>query len=139
MRILAIDYGRKRTGIAVSDPLKMIAQGLTTVETHMALVFLRDYVQNEQVEKIIVGEPRNLDDSPTDATAGALEFVKKLKRHFPGIKIETVDERYSSKMASQAMIEMGLKKKDRMKKELVDEIAATLLLQEYLERQSSTP
>lgn len=135
MRIIAIDYGKKRTGMAVSDPLQMIAQGLTTVETHMALVFLREYLQKEQVEKIIVGEPRNLDDSPTDATAGALEFVKKLKRHFPGIKIDTVDERYSSKMASQAMIEMGLKKKDRMKKELVDEIAATILLQEYLEHQ----
>lgn len=132
MRILAIDYGKKRTGIAVTDPLQMIAQGLTTVETHMALVFLREYVQKEQVEKIIVGEPRNLDDSPTDATAGALEFVKKLKRHFPSIKIETVDERYSSKMASQAMLDMGMKKKDRMKKELIDEIAATILLQEYL-------
>lgn len=132
MRILAIDYGKKRTGIAVTDPLQMIAQGLTTVETHMALVFLRDYVQKEQVEKIIVGEPRNLDDSPTDATAGALEFVKKLKRHFPAIKIETVDERYSSKMASQAMLDMGMKKKDRMKKALIDEIAATILLQEYL-------
>lgn len=132
MRILAIDYGKKRTGIAVTDPLQMIAQGLTTVETHMALVFLRDYVQKEPVEKIIVGEPRNLDDSPTDATAGALEFVKKLKRHFPAIKIETVDERYSSKMASQAMVDMGMKKKDRMKKGMIDEIAATIILQEYL-------
>lgn len=132
MRILAIDYGKKRTGIAVTDPLQMIAQGLTTVETHMALVFLRDYVQKEPVEKIIVGEPRNLDDSPTDATAGALEFAKKLKRHFPAIKIETVDERYSSKMASQAMVDMGMKKKDRMKKGMIDEIAATIILQEYL-------
>lgn len=137
MRILAIDYGKKRTGIAVTDPLQMIAQGLTTVETHMALVFLRDYVQKEPVEKIIVGEPRNLDDSPTDATAGALEFVKKLKRHFPAIKIETVDERYSSKMASQAMVDMGMKKKDRMKKGMIDEIAATIILQEYLSTHKS--
>lgn len=136
MRILSIDFGKKRTGIAVSDPLQLIAQGLTTVETHMALVFLKEYVQKEQVEKIIVGEPRNLDDTPTDATAAALAFVKKLKRHFPGITIETVDERYSSKMAVQAMLDMGLKKKDRMKKGLVDEIAATILLQEYLESQS---
>lgn len=135
MRILAIDYGKKRTGIAVTDPLQIIAQGLTTVETHMALVFLREYVQREPVEKIIVGEPRNLDDSATDATFGALEFVKKLKRHFPTIKVETVDERYSSKMATRAMVDMGMKKKDRMKKELIDEIAATILLQEYLAAQ----
>lgn len=137
MRILAIDYGKKRTGIAVTDPLQIIAQGLTTVETHMALVFLREYVQKEPVEKIIVGEPRNLDDSATDATAGALEFVKKLKRHFPTIKVETVDERFSSKMATRAMVDMGMKKKDRMKKELIDEIAATILLQEYLAAQKS--
>ncbi|MEY3437069.1 MAG: Holliday junction resolvase RuvX [Sphingobacteriales bacterium] len=139
MRILAIDFGKKRTGIAVSDPMQIIAQGLTTVETHMALVFLRDYIQKEQVSTIIVGEPRNLDDSPTDATSAALEFIKKLKRHFPGITIETVDERYSSKLASQAMIDMGMKKKDRMKKELIDEIAATMLLQEYLDHKAKPP
>ena len=133
MRILAIDYGKKRTGIAVTDPLQIIAQGLTTVDTHMALVFLKDYVQKEPVETIIIGDPRNLDDSATDATAAAAEFVKKLKRHFPSINIVTVDERYSSKMASRAMIDMGMKKKDRQKKGMVDEIAATLLLQEYLE------
>jgi putative Holliday junction resolvase len=132
MRILAIDYGKKRTGIAVTDPLQIIAQGLTTVDTHMALVFLKDYMQKEQVETIIIGDPRNLDDSATDATAAAAEFVKKLKRHFPGVKIVTVDERYSSKLASQAMIDMGMKKKDRQKKGMVDEVAATILLQEYL-------
>jgi len=87
MRILAIDFGKKRTGIAVSDPMQIIAQGLTTVETHMALVFLRDYIQKEQVSTIVVGEPRNLYDSPTDATSAALEFIKKLKIHFPGITI----------------------------------------------------
>ncbi|HLO79754.1 MAG TPA: Holliday junction resolvase RuvX [Chitinophagaceae bacterium] len=132
MRILAIDYGKKRTGIAVTDPLQIIAQGLTTVDTHMALVFLKDYMQKEQVETIIIGDPRNMDDSETDATAAAAEFTKKLKRHFPGVKIVTVDERYSSKMASQAMIDMGMKKKDRQKKGMVDEVAATILLQEYL-------
>ena len=132
MRILAIDYGKKRTGIAVTDPLQIIAQGLTTVETHMALVFLKDYVQKEPVETIIIGDPRNLDDSATDATAAAEEFVKKLKRHFPSINIVTVDERYSSKMASRAMIEMGMKKKQRQNKAMVDEIAATIMLQEYL-------
>jgi putative holliday junction resolvase len=133
MRILAIDYGRKRTGMAVTDPLQIIAQGLTTVETHMALVFLKDYLGKEAVETIVVGDPRNLDDSATDITAAAAEFVKKLKRHFPGVNIVTIDERYSSKMASRAMIDMGMKKKDRRNKANVDEIAATLLLQEYLE------
>lgn len=133
MRILAIDYGKKRTGIAVTDPLQIIAQGLTTVETHMALVFLKDYLQKEQVETIIIGDPRNLDDTETDATAAAAEFTKKLKRHFPNVNIVTVDERYSSKMASRAMIDMGMKKKDRQKKRMVDEVAATMLLQEYLQ------
>jgi putative Holliday junction resolvase len=133
MRIMAIDWGRKRCGIAVTDPLQMIAQGLTTMDTHMALVFLKDYLSREQVQTIVVGDPRNLDDSPTDATAGADEFVKKLKRHFPEVSVERIDERYSSKQASQAMLDMGMKRKDRQRKELVDEVAATLMLQEYLE------
>jgi putative holliday junction resolvase len=132
MRILAIDYGKKRTGMAVTDPLQIIAQGLTTVDTHMALVFLKDYMQKEQVETIIIGDPRNLDGSETDATAAAAEFTKKLKRHFPNVNIVTVDERYSSKMASKAMVDMGMKKKDRQKKGMVDEVAATMMLQEYL-------
>lgn len=138
MRIMAIDYGKKRTGIAVTDPLQIIAQGLTTVDSHMALVFLREYMGKEPVELILVGEPRNLDDTPTDATEGALGFVKKLKRHFPQVRVETVDERFSSKMAVRAMIEMGMKKKDRQKKGLIDEIAATMLLQEYLQQRSAT-
>ena len=134
MRIMAIDWGRKRCGIAVTDPLQMIAHGLTTMDTHMALVFLKDYLSREQVQTIVVGDPRNLDDSPTDATAGADEFVKKLKRHFPKVSVERIDERYSSKQASQAMLDMGMKRKDRQRKDLVDEVAATLMLQEYLER-----
>ena len=138
MRIMAIDYGKKRTGIAVTDPLQIIAQGLTTVDTHMALVFLREYMGKEPVELILVGEPRNLDDTPTDATEAALAFVKKLKRHFPQVRVETVDERFSSKMAVRAMIDMGMKKKDRQKKGLIDEIAATMLLQEYLQQRSAT-
>jgi putative Holliday junction resolvase len=112
--------------------LQIIAQGLITVDTHMALVFLKDYMQKEEVETIIIGDPRNLDDSPTDATAAAAEFTKKLKRHFPNVKIVTVDERFSSKLASRAMVEMGMKKKDRQKKGMVDEVAATMMLQEYL-------
>ena len=133
MRIMAIDYGKKRAGIAVTDPLQIIANGLTTVDTHMALVFLRDYLSREQVETIIVGEPLNLDDSETHATAGAREFAKKLKRHFPSVKVELVDERFTSKMASDAIREMGLKKKDRREKGIVDEVAATIMLQEYME------
>jgi putative holliday junction resolvase len=133
MRIMAIDYGSKRTGIAVTDPLQIIAQGLTTVDTHMALVFLREYLAREAVETILVGEPLNLDDSETHATEGARGFAKKLKRHFPGVVIELVDERFTSKMASDAIRNMGLRKKARREKGLVDEVAATLLLQEYLE------
>ena len=132
MRIMAIDYGRKRTGIAVTDPLQIIATGLTTVDTHMALVFLRDYLSREAVETIIVGEPLNLDDTDTHATAGAREFAKKLKRHFPQVKIEMVDERFTSKMATDAIREMGMKKKDRREKGVVDVVAATILLQEYM-------
>jgi putative Holliday junction resolvase len=134
MRIMAIDFGSKRTGIAVTDPLQLIAQGLTTVDTHMLLVYLREYLQKEQVERIIIGEPLNLDDSETHATVGAREMAKKLKRHFPAVQVELVDERFTSKMASSAMREMGLKKKERQKKGLVDEIAATILLQECLLR-----
>lgn len=133
MRILAIDYGKKRTGLAVSDPLRIIAQGLTTVDTHMALVFLRDYFSKELVDTIVVGEPLNLDGTPTDATAPVTEFVKKLKRHFPDKVIVMVDERFSSKMASRAMVEMGMKKKDRENKALIDEMSATLLLQDYMQ------
>jgi len=129
---MAIDYGSKRTGIAVTDPLQIIARGLTTVETHMALVFLRDYLSKEEVSTIIVGEPLNMDDSETHATQGAREFAKKLKRHFPTVKVEMVDERFTSKMASSAIRNMGLKKKDREKKELIDEVAAAMMLQEYL-------
>jgi putative Holliday junction resolvase len=99
----------------------------------MSLVFLRDYLSKEQVETIIVGEPLNLDDSDTHATAGARDFSKKLKRHFPSVKVELVDERFTSKMASDAIREMGLKKKDRREKGVVDVVAATIMLQEYLE------
>ncbi len=132
-RILSIDYGLKRTGIAVTDPLQIIATGLATVETMRLMPFLREYLAREQVEKIIIGDPRNLDDSPTDATPLVDKFVKAFEKHFPHIPILRVDERYSSKMAKDAMLEMGLKKQQRRQKGLVDEIAATILLQEYLQ------
>jgi putative holliday junction resolvase len=134
MRIMAIDFGTKRTGIAVTDPLQIIATGLTTVETQGIMTYLKGYLLREQVELIIVGEPRNLDDTDTHATPFVREFVKRLKKLFPAIPVTTVDERFTSKMATRSMLEMGLKKKDRRNKALVDEIAATMMLQEYLER-----
>ncbi len=131
-RILSIDYGLKRTGLAVTDPLQIIATGLTTVGSNELIPYLREYFTREQVEMIIVGEPRNWDDSPTHATPLVEKFVKELQKNFPAIPVTMVDERYTSKMAKDAMLEMGLKKKDRRNKALVDEIAATIMLQEYL-------
>src|SRR5689334_1743620 len=122
-RILAIDYGAKRTGLAVTDPLKIIATGLTTVDTHKLFPFLTTYFQQEAVELILVGEPKNWDESDTHATPLVKKFISKLKREFPKIPIQTVDERYTSKLAQQSMLEMGLKKKQRQNKALVDEIA----------------
>ena len=129
-RILSIDYGKKRTGIAVTDPLKIIATGLCTVETPKLMGFLKEYFLKEQVEEVIIGMPTNLDDSATDATPLVRHFIKAFQKHIPGIPIKEVDERYSSKTASRAMIDMGLKKKQRQNKALVDEIAATIMLQE---------
>jgi len=131
-RILAIDYGLKRTGLAVTDPLKIIATGLTTIESKQLIPFLKKYFGEEQVELIVIGEPKNWDDSDTHATALVHRAIKELEKTFPSIPIKKVDERFTSKMASQAMIEMGLKKKQRQNKALVDEIAATIMLQEYL-------
>lgn len=133
-RILSIDYGLKRTGIAVTDPLQIIASGLTTIESPKLIPFLKDYFSKETVELIIIGEPKNWDDTDTHATPLVKKVIEKLKKEFPAMPIKTVDERYTSKMASQAMIDMGLKKKQRQNKALVDEIAATIMLQEYLQR-----
>ena len=131
-RILSIDYGAKRTGLAVTDPLQIIATGLTTVESKQLIPFLKDYFAREEVELIIIGEPKNWDDTDTHATALVEKIIKQLEKNFPKIPIKKVDERYTSKMAKDAMLEMGLKKKQRRNKKLVDEIAATILLQEYL-------
>ena len=133
-RILSIDYGLKRTGIAVTDPLQIIATGLTTVESPKLIPFLKDYFSKETVELIIIGEPKNWDDTDTHATPLVKKIVEKLRKEFPAIPLKMVDERYTSKMASQAMIEMGMKKMQRRNKALVDEIAATIMLQEYLQR-----
>ena len=115
-RILSIDYGLKRTGIAVTDPFKIIATGLTTVETQKLMPFLRDYFTKEEVELVIIGMPVNWDDTATDATPMVTHFIKSFQKIFPAIPIQTVDERYTSKMASQAMLDMGLKKKQRQNK-----------------------
>ena len=133
-RILCIDYGLKRTGIAVTDPLQIIATGLTTVESKQLIPFLKNYFSKEQVEKIIIGEPKNWDETDTHATPLIKKAIKELHKNFPEIPVETVDERFTSKMAKDAMLEMGLKKMQRRNKALVDEIAATIMLQEYLGR-----
>ncbi|MEP6845876.1 MAG: Holliday junction resolvase RuvX [Panacibacter sp.] len=133
-RILSIDYGAKRTGLAVTDPLQIIAGGLTALDTKDLLPFLKKYFQQETVELILIGEPKNWDDSDTHATPLVRAFIKKLLKEFPSIPLKTVDERYTSKLAVQAMVEMGMKKKERRNKKNVDEIAATIMLQEYLNR-----
>ncbi|GGA90852.1 Holliday junction resolvase RuvX [Puia dinghuensis] len=133
-RIMAIDYGLKRTGIAVTDPLQIIATGLTTVESPKLIAFLKEYMKTEAVELILIGEPKNWDDSDTHATPLVREVMVRLQKEFPAIPLKPVDERFTSKLASRAMVEMGMKKKQRQNKALVDEIAATIMLQEYLGR-----
>ncbi len=131
-RIIAIDYGGKRTGIAVTDPLQIIATGLTTIPSHELIPFLKKYIETETVELIIIGMPLNLDDTETDGTSGAKNAIIRIKRAFPTLPIKTVDERYTSKMAKAVMVNMGMKKKDRQIKANVDVIAATIMLQEYM-------
>jgi putative Holliday junction resolvase len=133
-RIMAIDYGLKRTGLAVTDPFQIIATGLTTVESPKLIAFLKDYFKREIVELIVIGEPKNWDDTDTHATPLVRQIMVRLQKEFPAIPLVPVDERYTSKMASRAMIDMGMKKKQRRNKAMVDEIAATILLQEYLGR-----
>jgi putative Holliday junction resolvase len=133
-RILAIDYGGKRTGLAVTDPLQIIATGLTTIPSAELFPFLKNYFANEAVELIIIGLPVNWDESPTHATPLVEAVVTRLRKEFPNIPVKTVDERYTSKMAKAAMIQMGMKKKDRQDKRNVDEIAATIMLQEYMQQ-----
>jgi putative Holliday junction resolvase len=118
--------------MAVTDPLQIIATGLTTIESKELIPFLKKYFLTEGVELILIGMPVNWDESDTHATPLVKEAIKKLQKEFPDIPVKTVDERYTSKMAKDAMLEMGLKKKDRRNKKLVDEIAATIMLQEYL-------
>lgn len=132
-RILAIDYGRKRTGVAVSDAMQIIANGLTTVPTHELLDFITGYVQKEPVERILVGLPKQMNNEASDSMKYIDPFVRSLKKRLPEIPVEFVDERFTSVLAHRTMLEAGLKKKDRQNKALVDEISATIILQTYLE------
>jgi putative Holliday junction resolvase len=131
---MALDYGKKRTGIAVTDVLQIIASGLTTVATPELMHFLTDYTEQEQVECFVVGEPRQMDNTPSESEALIIPFLKKLALNFPEIPIVRQDERFTSKMAFQTMIDSGLKKHQRRNKEMVDEISATIILQAYLNR-----
>jgi putative Holliday junction resolvase len=135
-RIMAIDYGRKRSGIAVTDELQLIANGLTTLPSHEIFTFLKSYVLKEKVEAIVVGEPKQMNNQPSESFQFVVPFVNRLKKEFPGITIEMEDERFTSKMAFQTMIDAGLKKKDRQNKELIDTISATIILQSYMSRKS---
>jgi putative Holliday junction resolvase len=131
-RILAIDYGKLRTGIAVTDELQIIASGLTTVATKELVSFLKTYISKEKVELFIVGEPKQMNNLPSESEVLIAPFLKKLSQTFPNIPVTRVDERFTSKMAFQTMIDSGLKKQQRKNKSLVDEISATLILQSYL-------
>ena len=132
-RLLAIDYGRKRTGIAVTDTLQIIANGLTTVPSHTIINFLKDYISKEPVELIIVGLPRQMNYEESESMQYIKPFVKKLRKEIPDIPVVYFDERFTSRMAQQTMIDGGLKKKQRQNKALVDEISATIILQGYME------
>ena len=133
-RIIALDYGKQRTGIAVTDELQLIASGLATVNTQDLLQFLKDYIAKENIARIVVGEPKQRDNTPSEVEASIRVFLKSLKSSFPLIPIDRQDERFTSKVAVQSMVEAGLKKKQRRNKELIDEISATLILQAYLNR-----
>ncbi len=131
-RILALDYGSKRTGIAITDELKLIASGLTTVATSELMDFLKKYIASEKVELVLVGEPKQKDGTHSKIEEEIQIFLKKFSKAFPDLTMKRVDERYTSKMAFQTMIDSGLKKKQRQNKALVDEISATIILQEFL-------
>ena len=133
-RILAIDYGRKRAGIAVTDPMQMISNGLTTVPAASIINFLKEYIAKEKVDAFVVGYAKQLDNTDSESMAYIKPFVKKLEKNFPDMPIHMVDERFTSKIAHQTMLDGGLKKKKRQDKALVDTISATIILQSYMEQ-----
>lgn len=132
-RLLAIDYGTKRTGIAVTDPLKIIPTGLTTVRTGLLLDFLKEYIRREGVECVIVGLPKQMNNEPSESMTHIQSFIKKFKNQFPDMPVKLYDERFTSVLAQRSMLESGIKKKDRQNKALVDEISATIILRDYME------
>jgi|SRR5690554_7104004 len=131
-RILAIDFGTKRSGIAVTDELQIIASGLTTVPTKELLGFLKDYFAKEQVELVLIGEPKQMDNTASQSEVYIARFLKEFEKQFPDKPVKRVDERFTSKIAFQTLIDSGLKKKQRQNKALVDEVSATIILQSYL-------
>ncbi len=131
-RIIAIDYGSKRTGIAITDPLQLIASGLTTVETKELMAFLKNYLNEEVVETMVIGEPKRMNNEPSDIESKIVRFRESIKKEFPELKIARQDERFTSKMAFQTMIDSGLSKKKRQNKATIDEVSATIILQDYL-------
>ncbi len=136
MRVMAFDYGTKRVGIAVTDPLQIIATGLTTIHPKDIIEFLKRYFLTEQVERFVVGEPKQMDGTASQSAPHVKGFMTILKKNFPAIPIETLDERFTSKMASAVIAQSGLKKQDRQKKELIDTVSATIILQSYLEKKN---
>ncbi len=132
-RILAIDYGKKRVGLAVTDPLQIVANKLTTVRTHELLDFLKDYFKKEEIESIVIGYPRQMNNEASEAVRYINPFIKKIQKLHPELPVHLVDERFTSKIAFQTMIDGGVKKKGRRNKELVDAISATIILQSFLE------
>ena len=133
MRIMAFDYGTKRIGIAVTDPLKIIATGLDTIHPNKIIEYLNKYLTTEQVELFVVGEPKQMDNTPSQSAFHVRGFVNLLKKSFPGIPIQMIDERFTSKMAAATIAQSGMNKKDRQNKKLVDTISATIILQYWMQ------
>lgn len=136
-RILAIDYGTKRVGVATTDPSRIIATGLTTIHPNELIAYLKEYMKTETVDRIVVGDPKRMNNEPAQAAAGADQLTERLKKEFPNVQFDRMDERFTSKMAFGAMIEGGLKKKQRADKALIDKMSATIILQSYMEQQNS--
>jgi len=132
-KAVGIDYGTKRTGIAMTDAMQIIASGLTTVATHLLDDFIVNLVQKEEIDCFVVGDPKNLDGTPTDSTGHVHGFVKRLQQRYPEILVHQIDERFTSKIAKQSILTSGIRKKERQNKALVDEVSATIILQSYLD------
>lgn len=136
-RIIAIDYGTKRVGVATTDPSRIIATGLTTIHPNELITYLKEYMKTETVDCIVIGDPKRMNNEPAQAAAGADQLTERLKKEFPNVQFDRMDERFTSKMAFGAMIEGGLKKKQRADKALIDKMSATIILQSYMEQQNS--